>query len=316
MLHCHLETVLLRDLRRDIRLDALVYGREYLEAHQIGDEAVGLDVELSREILHDDGAAYGDLLRLLVDGNAAALLWNDLRNARHSAALLLERLLGVAALLALAAALVLVVVNLWGLGFGHRGDRDGNRVGRSGMLKRPEARRRGEARLGRANRSDNLRLDTRRHADRRLCRSDRRGFCRGGSRRLRFCDLRRFCGRLEHGTPFCRRLCYGEVLFKLGTLLREKLCVQLGGDVALFRAFSHSGSAGILRDGRLQRRRFIGVDRADGVRRLYAGGFGRLENLDARHAGFPRYLVDSHASSASSPSSSPAMSLATAWAAA
>ena len=57
MLDRHLETVLLRDLRRNGRLDALVDGRQDLEAHQVRNQPVRLDVQLRREILHDDGAA-------------------------------------------------------------------------------------------------------------------------------------------------------------------------------------------------------------------------------------------------------------------
>ena len=65
-----------------------------------------------------------------------------LRDARHTAALLLKRLLCVTALLALAAALVLVVVDLgrlrrlWLCG---RRDGNGNGVRRGRVLKRPEA---------------------------------------------------------------------------------------------------------------------------------------------------------------------------------
>ena len=69
------ESVVLRDLRRDIRLDRLIDVRENVERHQLGDELVRFQTELRRELLHDDRRLdVNDVLRpaLPLRGAAAA----------------------------------------------------------------------------------------------------------------------------------------------------------------------------------------------------------------------------------------------------
>ena len=99
---------------------------------------------------------------------------------------------------------------------------------------------------------------------------------------------------------------------ELGPLLGEELGVELSREIALFGALRDAARACVPADGGPKRRRLAVVDGTDGARGLHPGGFGRLENLDARHADFSRYFIYSHSSTASSP----AMSLATACAAA
>ncbi len=273
MLDCDLVAVFRGDLRRDVRLHALVYGRQDLERHEIRDQPVGLHVQLRRQILHDDGPADGNLLGFGVDGNAAAgrRLGRGVRRGMVRRDLV-ERLLALASLLALlrAALVVLVIHRLGRTHLGLRGDRDLHDARRR-LLQRLEpgvgARRQAYANLGLfawvdADRGQFrlglLGIDADRRQNR-LGRGSRGGFCRGRRRRggsrlrshwLGFLDHRHGLrgsgnlglGGLRSGFRRHRRL-HG---FRSGLLLgREPHAVRRTRRVRRFRGFDMPHKRGV-----------------------------------------------------------------------
>ena len=280
VLDSDLEAVLLRDLGGDVRFDALVDGSENLQTHQIGDQTVGLDVELRREILDDDRAADGDLLRFLVDGDAATLLRNLRGDARN---LLVKTLLSFAALLALArSALVIFVIDRLGrFRFRRGGNGNRNRSRRPRVLKRLESGG-GKTGLRGGNGRKRLRLVAGSHADRRLrggnfgrllhggrrFRGDRRW--RGGERG----NLRAFRSLLRDRKMAFKRVlfsCAGVFAHRCGLLgLRLTLGLNGGGIDSGERFAQTSG--------------FGAVDGTDGARCVNSGRFSDLENVGARDA--------------------------------
>ena len=168
MLNRDSKAILLRNLRSDIRLNALIDGRENFKSHEIGNEAVGLDVELRGQILDDNRSANGNFTSLLIDGNAATWLNGSGRRLRNA---LIKRTLSLAPLLVLpAAAIAILVINhLRRTRLRLRRNRNLNLWNGSCVLKRLEERS-GKACLGRLNGLGNgdTRLNTRRHTNRRL----------------------------------------------------------------------------------------------------------------------------------------------------
>ena len=227
MLDLHLVAVLLRNLGRDVRLDALIDGREDLEAHQVRDQAVRLDVQLRREVLHNHGAANRDFLRFGVHRDVTALLRHRRRHARHA---LVKALLPLAVLLALAvAALEIVVVARRLRRTRLRRRRDGNRNRRSRLRvgERLEPGGRGKPRRRRRHSWQRLRLVAGRHTDHR--------FRWSWSRRRRrkpnsgICTIHLFDFDLGlQLLPFRRGLRNLQMLLKLRLLLGKELRVELG----------------------------------------------------------------------------------------
>ena len=297
MLDDNLEAVLLGDLRGHVGLDALVDGSENLEAHQIGDQAVGLDAQLGREILHDDCAAHGYLARLLIYGNPAARL-DGLRGLGR---LLVEALLELAALLALASALVLVVVDADGRLGGLRslrrlrrrsggdGDRDGRRrlrllerlepcPGAKAGLRGGKRRRRG-LRLGERRRHPDLGLLLDLHLDRGL------GGLGLGRRLL---DRRDDLDRSIH------LLAFGGVLSRLQVTVESRavgidaLLLQFAGACALGAADALGALAVQLGNSLAEDLDVVVVKHADRAGRVKFCGLGRLENRRTCYAGLFR----------------------------
>jgi len=208
---------------------------------------------------------------------------------------LVETLLKLAALLALAALLVFVVVDL-DHGFGDglrrfwrrlRGDGYRYRRGRLRLLKRLEPRAGAKTRLRSGNGRHRLglcagghayRLGTRRGRGRIRLPLFRR---RGRGRRLdRLLDDERTVNLPSFGS----RLGDVEMAFqrRLGPFAASG--AQRGGAGALLGADLLHVSLGDLLDGLFERRQVAVVDDADCARRVEFGGFGRLQHRSARDA--------------------------------
>ena len=317
VLDSNLEAILLGDLRGDIGFDALVDRGENLKRHQIGDKTVRLDVELRGKILYDDGAADGNLARFLVDAYAPAGLGGRSGNAGNA---LIERALGVAALLVLAAAaaVIVIVIDVDGFrrtGLRLSGDGDLNGGSRCRMLKRLKARS-GKTdlgdHLGSLDRIDgNFRFNPGRHTDNRLLGRGGNGNLRSGGsdlyglgrlRRvddirlgfllrdllLNLLDLDRFCGSERRKTDDLT-LCGGLGRRKMGgktvPVGIDGFLAHFSGPGALCRADRLDiGALAQTGDGLLKRSEIAGIDRTDRACNLRSAAFGGPENIGAGNA--------------------------------